>query len=265
MTLSSTIRKSVDWFFTVPFLVAFGLLLGGFDPLQRLARPFGSRAHELVVGALQQALLAAFRLCGTRLHVDRSPAVRAWTPYLVIANHQSLFDIPIFGAALFTNFPKYVAKRELAHWIPSVSYNLRRGGNAVIDRGDLVQALEAIRALGRRVERRRVSAVIFPEGTRARNGAFGSFKRRGSLELLRAAPRTAVVPVAIDGSWRLLRHNLLPVPFGVRVRVAIGEPIARSGRDDAEEILRRAEREIRDRIDRWRAAGGERTTAEARD
>jgi 1-acyl-sn-glycerol-3-phosphate acyltransferase len=255
MRPGSAIRKAVDWLFTIPFLIAFGLLLGVFDPLQRLARLLGPRAHEVVVGLLQRGLVGAFRLCGTRLHVDRSPGVRPWTPYLVIANHQSMFDVPIIGAILFSNFPKYVAKRELERWIPSISYNLRRGGNAVIDRGDSEQAIEAIRALGRQVERRQVTAVIFPEGTRARAGRFGSFKRRGSLELLRAAPRTAVVPVVIDGSWRLLRHNLFPVPFGVRVRVAIRDPIGRSGHDDAEEILRRVEHEIRSTLEYWRTGG----------
>ena len=242
----------VDWLFTVPFLVAFGLTLGIFDPLQRIARLFGPRPHELVVGLLQTTLIAIFRICGTRLEVERSSAVESWKPYLVIANHQSMFDVPIFGALLFTNFPKYVAKRELARWIPSISYNLRRGGNAIIDRGDTSQALDAIRKLAAEVQARGVSAVIFPEGTRARKGQIGTFKPRGTLELLRAAPATAVVPVVIDGSWRLLRNNLLPVPFGVRVRVWIGAPIARAGADDAERMLACAESEIRAQLGRWR-------------
>src|SRR5207248_3487144 len=102
---------------------------------------------------------------------------------------------------------------------PSASYNLNHGGNCLIDRDDPEQALGAIRALGERVERNRVSAVIFPEGTRARRGALGAFKPRGSLALLAAAPATAIVPVAIDESWRPMQSNFLPIPFGVRVRV----------------------------------------------
>jgi 1-acyl-sn-glycerol-3-phosphate acyltransferase len=240
-----------DWFFTVPFLTVFGLILGIFDPLQRIARLFGPRPHEIVVGWLQRALITAFWLCGTRLLVERSPEVRPWTPYLVISNHQSMFDVPIFGALLFTNFPKYVAKRSLAKWIPSISYNLRRGGNALIDRRDPDQALAAIRQLATEVQARDVSAVIFPEGTRARGGELAAFRPRGSLELLRGAPNTAVLPVVIDGSWRLLRHNMLPVPFGVRVRVAIGEPITRHP-DDGETLLRVVEDRIRATLERWR-------------
>lgn len=246
-------RRIADWLFTVPFLVVFGLILGVFDPLQRIARLFGPRPHEIVVGLLQTALIKAFRLCGTTLAVERSPAVKPWTPYLVIANHQSMFDVPIFGALLFSNFPKYVAKRELARWIPSISYNLRRGGNALINRGDSEQAVTAIRELAQRVRDRRVSAVIFPEGTRARGGSLGVFRPRGTLELLRSAAEVPVVPVAIDGSWKLLRHNLLPVPFGVRVRVHIGAPIPRSDGEGEESLLQRVEDEIRATIQRWRS------------
>ena len=95
--------------------------------------------------------------------------------------------------------------------------------------------------------------MIFPEGTRARRGEIGAFKARGTLELLRAAPNTAILPVAIDGSWQLLRHNLLPVPFGVRVRVWIAAPIDRQPGEDPEALMRRVERLIRDMLTRWRA------------
>ena len=244
-------RRLVDWLVTAPFLIGFAGTLLVFDPVLRLASLFGQRPQEFVAGVLQWCLLRVFRLAGTRIAVERDPAVRDGVPYLIIANHQSLFDIPIFGALLFTNFPKYVSKRELARWIPSISYNLRRGGNALIDRGDAEQALGAIRELATQVRERGISAVIFPEGTRARHGELGVFRPRGTLELLRSAPEVAVVPVTIDQSWQLLRHNLLPVPFGVRVRVHIGAPIARA-KDDAEALLRRAESEIRGTLARWR-------------
>ncbi|MFN8643494.1 MAG: lysophospholipid acyltransferase family protein [Candidatus Binatia bacterium] len=247
-------RRVLDWIFTVPFLLAFGLVLAVFDPLQRLARLFGQRPQELVAGALQRSLLWTFRICGTRLEVERSPAIRPWTPYLIVANHQSMFDIPIFGGLLFSNFPKYISKRSLARWIPSISYNLRRGGNAIIDRSDREQALAAIRQLGDQVRERGVSAVIYPEGTRARHGSLGEFKPKGFLELLDAAPGVEVLPVAIDNSWKLLRHNLLPVPFGTRVRISFGHPIARHPGEDGAALLAHVRDEIDAVLLRWRTA-----------
>ena len=247
-------QHALNWLFTVPFLLAFGAILAVFDPLQRVARLFGQRPQEIVAGALQTSLVWAFHLCGTRIQVERSPAIRPWTPYLIVANHQSMFDIPIFGALLFSNFPKYISKRSLARWIPSISYNLRRGGNAIIDRDDREQALGAIRALGEQVRTRRVSAVIYPEGTRARHGALGEFKPKGFLELLDAAPDVEVMPVAIDNSWKLLRHNLFPVPFGTRVRVHFGQPIARRAGEDGAALLARVRAEIDGVLESWRAA-----------
>lgn len=245
-------KHLVDWVFTIPFLAAFGGLLAFFDPLQRVARLFGQRPQEVMAGALQTSLVWAFRICGTKVDVERSPAVRPWSSYVLVANHQSLFDIPIFGAILFSNFPKYVSKRELARWIPSISYNLRRGGNAIIDRKDRAQALTEIRALGRRLGERGVSAVIYPEGTRSRRGELGVFKPGGTLELLEAAPDVPVVPVTIDNAWKLLRHNLLPVPFGTRVRVRIGDPIPRSSNEDRAALLARVREQIAGTLDEWR-------------
>jgi len=245
--------RPVDWVVTVPFLVAFGLILLIFDPLQRLSRLFGPRPHEVVVGVMQAALVASFRLCGTRIAIERAARVTPRTPYVLIANHQSMFDIPIVGALLFSNYPKYVSKRELARGIPSVSYNLRRGGNALIDRSDRTQAERAIRELGVSAQRRGVSVVIYPEGTRARAGALGPFKPAGTTALLAAAPELEVVPVVIDGSWKLLSHNLLPVPCGVRIRVRFAEPIPRGGPNDAAAILEKSRAEIESTLRRWRS------------
>jgi 1-acyl-sn-glycerol-3-phosphate acyltransferase len=206
-----------------------------------------------MAGLLQASLMAALRICGTRYAVERAPGVRPATGYLVIANHQSMFDIVILGGLLFSNFPKYVAKKELARFIPSISYNLREGGHAIIDRGNRGQAVRAIEELGARAQARGVSVVIYPEGTRARAGEMKAFKPAGTLALLAAAPDLAVVPVAIDGSWRLLRYGFRPVPFGTRVRVHIGEPIPRAPGEDKEALLKRAEDEIRATLERWRA------------
>ena len=180
-----TVRKRfIDWVVTVPFLALFGLTLLAFDLPQRVARLFGPRPQEIVAGALQVALTWAIRVTGARISTERSPRGLPHHSYLILANHQSMFDIPILGAELFTNYLKYVSKRELGRWLPSISYNLRRGGNALIERGDRQQATRAIRELGAAVTQRGVSAVLYPEGTRARQGKLGRFKTAGALALL---------------------------------------------------------------------------------
>src|SRR5439155_11074874 len=89
-----------------------------------------------------------------------------------------------------------------------------------------------LRAFAASVEERGVSAVIFPEGTRSRDGQLRAFRPAGVRTLLRAAPELPVLPVTIDGTWELLRYGLRPVPFGTHVRVRFGDPIPRAPRDD---------------------------------
>lgn len=216
---------------TIPFLVVFGLVLLFYDIVGRAVRPFSLTGFEWVMGALQWTLVWVYRVFGTRLEVERSPAVRPHTGYVIISNHQSMYDIVLIGGLLFSNLPKYVAKSELGRWIPSVSLNLKHGGHALIDRGDAGQALDEIRGLGKRVQARNRSAVIFPEGTRSKDGALQPFKRAGARALLAAADGLAVVPVAVQGSWRL--NKMLPFRPGARVRISIGDPIPRSEGDGA--------------------------------
>jgi 1-acyl-sn-glycerol-3-phosphate acyltransferase len=249
-------RTVLSWVTTILFLPVFGLVMVVFDVAQRIARLFGTRPQEYVAGWVQWVLVKTFGICGTRLVVERDPAMKTWTPYIIVSNHQSMFDIAILGGLMQSNFPKYISKRSLGRWIPTVSYNLRAGGHVLIDRSDGAAALDAIRDLGRRVRDGAVSAMIFPEGTRARRGELGRFKQAGTLALLEEAPDTPVVPVTIDQSWRLLQHNYLPVPWGVRVRVHIGAPIARHPDEDRSALIERVRDEIAATLDRWRRLDG---------
>lgn len=247
-------KRIADWAVTLPFLVCFAAVLLVFDPIQRIAHLFGQRPQEIAAGWLQIWLLRALYITGARLEVERSPAVQENTPYIVLANHQSMFDIPVHGTVLFSNFPKYVSKKSLARWLPSISYNLRFGGNALIERSDWEQATRAIRELGERAQERGVSVVLYPEGTRARAGALGRFKPGGALTLLEAAPDLAVISVAIDNSWKIMRENLFPVPSGTRIRVYIGEPVSRRPDEDRLALVQQARTEIEKTLDRWRSS-----------
>jgi 1-acyl-sn-glycerol-3-phosphate acyltransferase len=244
-----------SWLVTPLFLVAFGLVLAFYDPLLRLAWLFGPRAEEMVAGLLQWSVMQTLRLAGTRFEIERADGVKGGRGYIFVSNHQSLFDVALLGGLMLTNFPKYVAKKELSRGIPSVSFHLRAGGNAIIDRNHREQATSAIRRLGEQAERRGVSAVIYPEGTRARDGALRPFKPVGFLTLLEAAPSLPVVSVAIDGSWELVRHRFWPVPFGRVVHFRVGEPIPRREGEEGESLLRRVEEEIRSTIEGWRGTG----------
>lgn len=246
------LRTVRDWILTVPALVSFAFVLLFGDIALRVARIFGDRPMEVVAGWVQRGLIASFGIAGTRLEIERSAAMERATGYLFISNHQSLFDIPMFGGVLRSNFPKYVAKKELGRWIPTISFNLRRGGNVLIDRANRTQAMRAIKEFGARVQQRGVSAVIFPEGSRSRDGRLKEFKTAGPVMLMKSADRLAVVPAAIDGSWRLLGNKMLPIPFGTKVRIKFLDPIERQAGEDPRELLERARVQIEATLERWR-------------
>ena len=248
--LATAIR---DWATTIPTLLAFGATLAVGDVVLRISRLFGLRPMEWSVAVLQRVLIWCFKLSGMRLEVERSPRLEPGAGYVIVTNHQSIFDIPLIGGTLLTNFPKYVSKVELARGIPLVSYNLRRGGNCLIDRDDPESATRTIAEFAEEVQRRGVSAVIFPEGSRSRDGRLKPFKRAGTEVLIGTADRLPVVPATIDGSWRLLVNKMFPIPFGTRVRIRFGDPIERIDGDDPAQLLDRCRNQIVATLAGWQA------------
>lgn len=249
-------RSIRDWVFSIPTVMAFGLTLLLFDLVGRVALLFGIRPFEWTMAALQRTLLGVFRISAVTFDVEGLDGFSDSGGYLFVSNHQSMYDVPIFGGILVKNFPKYVAKRSLAKGIPSISLNLRRGGNALIDRGDRVQAMEAITELAANCQSRDVSAVIFPEGTRSRDGSLGTYHVGGVAALMEGAPDLEIIPAVIDGSWRVFDHNMFPVPFGTKVKVAFGDPIARGDDVDPAAIIETCHDWSADVLARWNAGTG---------
>lgn len=222
------VRKAIGWLLTPLHLLFFALVLLVFHVAQVTARVFGYEAHKRVVDCLNLSVLASLGVLGTRIEIESEHALPEDRPLVVIANHQSMYDIPLLGWTFRRHHPKYVAKVELAKGLPSISYNLRHGGSVLIDRSDPKGSMRAIQKFGKEVEAHRYAACIFPEGTRARDGELKAFNLAGMMALVRATPSAMVVPVAIDGSWELVRYRMRPMPFGIRVRCTVLEPIDQS-------------------------------------
>lgn len=252
-TTLQPVRRIINWVFTVPFLVVLVVALVVFDPVFRLSRLFGIKPVAYVASAFMQMLLRlVFPINGTRTTIEKSEAVRPRTPYIIISNHQSLYEFPLFGAGLFTNLPGFISKVENGKWYPTVSFYLRNGPNALIDRRDRAGAVRVISALGRQAQEVGHSVLIYPEGTRARDGVLKEYKTAGTLALMEAAPDLAVVPVAVDGGWVAMQHNFLPVPFGVRLKMRIGDPILRGPDEDRAAIIDQARSFTEATLTEWR-------------
>lgn len=241
-------KKLFAYVLTPLYFLVWGGLLGFFHVAQIIAlRGFGPRAHRLTVHLLNGSLLHCLWLLGTRVGVRRKQVPPTDRPIIFVSNHQNQQDIPGLGWYLRKNAPIFVSKIELGKGIPSISYNLRHSGAALIDRSDARQALKEIARLGKLIEAQHSSAVIFPEGTRSRDGALKPFAAAGVKILLKNAPSALVVPVCIRGAWKLNRYGKFPMSVFERVSWTVLPAIDPQGKTpDAVAAL--AEAAIRDEL-----------------
>jgi 1-acyl-sn-glycerol-3-phosphate acyltransferase len=240
----SLARRIISWIISPFYIVFFFLICFLFHPLLVIAHSLGHKAFKYVFDLFNLALTYNFRLMGTKISVKfLSPLPKA--PFILVANHQSMYDIPVLVRTLRGYEPMFISKVELGKGIPTISFCLRNmGGSVLIDRKDPPSAIPAIEAYGRNALANGYVATIFPEGTRAREGTMKPFKMSGLLALMRTMPGVPIVPVVVDGSWELVRYNLWPAPFGVKFSLTILPAVDPTGKTP-EDVVRDVEAAIR--------------------
>ncbi len=236
-------RKLLAYPLTIIYFLFFGIALLVFHPVQWICfNVFGYNAHKKSVSILNLILMRCTHLLGTRYSFTNPHQLPKNRPLIIVANHQSMNDIPPIIWYFRAHHPKFVSKIELGKGIPSVSYNLRHGGSALIDRKDSRQALTEISKLGKYIEATNRSAVIFPEGTRSRNGHPKKFQPTGLKVLMKQAPSALLVPISINNSWKMLRYGKFPYGIGSHLSFHVHKPIENKGNPD--ELLAQIEEVI---------------------
>lgn len=219
-------RKLIAYPLSAIYYLLFGGTLLIFHTIQWLCfNLFGYTAHKKSVDALNGVLVANTFILGTRYQVRNLEKLPAGVPLIIVANHQSLYDITSIGWFMRKTHPKFVSKIELGKGIPSISYNLNHGGSVLIDRKDPKQSLTAIRNMGQYIEETKRAAVIFPEGTRSKTGKPKPFAENGLKILCKYAPSALVVPVTINNSWKITKWGSFPLGTGNKLELIIHDPI----------------------------------------
>lgn len=123
--------------------------------------------------------------------------VEPGTQYFFLANHLSNFDIPLLFRAIPTPI-RYLAKKEL-YKIPVFAQALKVAGIVKIDRGAGASSYTAINEGVAQAKANGYSLIVFPEGTRSRDGALHPFKK-GAFRMA-ISTGLPVVPVTVNGTW----------------------------------------------------------------
>ena len=172
--------------------------------------------------------------------------------YVVVANHQSLFDIYAIYGYLGMDL-RWVMKKELRN-IPVFGYACEVMGQIIVDRKNPKAALAAIEAAKSQIKNGR-SIIFFPEGTRSLDGQLQTFKA-GAFKFA-TDMNLPILPVTIRGSRDILPSKTIRLQPG-EMEVIVHPPIELTPLDPSDpdaasesprQQLKRLMRQSRDAID----------------
>ena len=220
-----------------------------------------ARNHlDRVVANMARQLLALVKVYGgLTVDLDRRLLRDLPSPTLVCANHQSVADIAVLMAALSNHRLRFVAKKELSHGFPAVSEVLRIQRHALIARdGAFRHVTRELRRLGKE-SADMVSPVVFPEGTRSRDGVVRRFHAGGVRTILQetSIPITAV---AIDGGYQFVSMKDLLSGLGrftYRAKL-VGVFSHQGDKKSILEAVAGAEKAIAAQLSKWHAGSADR-------
>jgi 1-acyl-sn-glycerol-3-phosphate acyltransferase len=160
--------------------------------------------------------------------------------YIFAANHQSQFDILTLQGYLKFNF-RWLAKKELFQ-VPIWGTAMKKAGYIPIDRSRGRQALKSLDEAAKRIADG-TSVIIFPEGTRSRDGKLQPFKAGGMVLAIKAG--VDLVPVAISGTHEVLAKGRLMLQSG-NVLIRIGKPVPTADyrTNQKHELARRLQQDV---------------------
>lgn len=174
------------------------------------------------------------RICNIKIDIVGLENIKSDKTYIYISNHSSLFDIPILFSSI-TDEIRIIYKKELEK-IPIFGYGLKKSKFISIIRDDPKKALgslnEAIRAI-----KENISVIVFPEGTRSKDGNLGEFKR-GAL-ILAFQSGKPIIPITIVGSFDIMPPDKKTINSG-NVKLIIHPEInlpADAGRKQENEFI----------------------------
>jgi len=202
--------------FVIPFALFLTLLISLETLFLTLVM---NRDAESVQGLAAWWASTICRVSGVQVTVTGTGPLDPQKPYIFAANHQSQFDIFVLQGFLGVNF-RWLAKKELFD-VPIWGPAMRKAGYIPVDRSHGRQAIKSLDEAACKIAAG-TSVIIFPEGTRSRDGKLQDFKAGAMVLAIKSG--VPLVPVAILGTYEILPKGKLLMKSG-RVMVRVGQPI----------------------------------------
>jgi len=201
-------------FFLIPAIAIYTIVLGTVSIGSSLFGGRGYFAHRCARAWSWLILVTT----GVRVHVTGLDQLVLGTTYVFVSNHQSIYDIPV----LFWSLPyqvRIIAKQSLGSF-PFLGWHLRRTGHLLVNRRNPNRSL--ILERWRELVKLGLSLIIFPEGTRSRDGRVGGFKAGSFLLAIEAG--LTVVPLSVVGTRFVMSKGRLTTSPG-SVALTVHRPI----------------------------------------
>jgi 1-acyl-sn-glycerol-3-phosphate acyltransferase len=170
------------------------------------------------------ALRAGQKILGIRLDASGIERIDKRASYIFMANHLSFMDGPLLFM-LIPQFVRVLLKKE-AFKIPVIGLAMRHVGFVSVDRKGIKGGKKSIDRATRMIKEKGYSFLIFPEGTRSRDGKLQPFKRGGFF--LAVNSQVPIFPVSIKGSFALMPKGSFFVKKG-KVGVVFHSPVSVQG------------------------------------
>jgi 1-acyl-sn-glycerol-3-phosphate acyltransferase len=179
-------------------------------------------------------------LNGIPARIEVSGEAAALPQAIYMSNHESGIDILLLLLAIRQDV-RFLAKREL-FFVPFMGWSMWLAGFVPVDRRRTDKAKDVLSSLDRRLASG-ISILVFPEGTRSRDGSLGSFKKSGFLTALKSG--VPIVPVGVSGARAVLGAQGIVIRRGpVVARVGRPIPTAELGVHGRADLMARVRREI---------------------
>ncbi|MEE1096079.1 MAG: lysophospholipid acyltransferase family protein [Paludibacteraceae bacterium] len=160
-----------------------------------------------------------YRLMFLPVTVEGLEHIQPGQSYVFVSNHQSMFDVWLIYGWLPVIF-KWLMKAELRK-VPFVGIACKAAGHIFVDRKNPKAAMESMENIKKQLKDG-VCTVIFPEGTRTKDGQVGRFKR-GAFQIALDL-KLPIIPISLSGCYDVLPKGK-PFVYRRPVRMYVGEPI----------------------------------------